>query len=88
MSYFVYMLISHHKNKIYSYVGYTKNVKKRLADHNNSKGAKYTKGRIWDIIYKKKYLSKSRAMKEEYLLKKNIKLRTNIKKKYLIKNNA
>jgi len=88
MSYFVYMLISHHKNKIYSYVGCTKNVKKRLADHNNSKGAKYTKGRIWDIIYKKKYLSKSRAMKEEYLLKKNIKLRTNIKKKYLIKNNA
>jgi len=50
------MLISHHKNKIYSYVGYTNNVKKRLGDHNNSKGAKYTKGRIWDIIYKKKYL--------------------------------
>ena len=88
MSYFVYMLISHHENKIYSYVGYTKNIKKRLADHNNSKGAKYTKGRIWDIIYKKKYLSKSRAMKEEYLLKKNIKLRANIKKKYLNKKNA
>ena len=88
MSYFVYMLISHHKNKIYSYVGYTKNIKKRLADHNNSKGAKYTKGRIWDIIYKKKYLSKSKAMKEEYLLKKNIKLRKNIKRKYLIKNNV
>ena len=38
--------------------------------------------------YKKKYLSKSRPMKEEYLLKKNIKLRTNIKKKYLNKKNA
>ena len=88
MSYFVYMLISQHNNKLYSYVGYTSDLKKRLVDHNNSKGAKYTKGRIWDIIYKKKYLSKSRAMKEEYLLKKNIKLRTNIKKKYLIKNNA
>ena len=88
MSYFVYMLISYHKNKTYSYVGYTNNVKKRLTMHNSSKGAKYTKGRIWDIVYKKKYLTKSRAMKEEYLLKKNIKLRTNIKKKYLIKNNA
>jgi len=82
------MLLSHHKKKTYSYVGYTKDLKKRLIDHNNSKGAKYTKGRIWDIIYKKKYLSKSKAMKGEYFLKKNIKLRSNIKKKYLIKNNA
>jgi putative endonuclease len=88
MSYFVYMLISHHNNKSYSYVGYTSDLKKRLADHNNSKGAKYTKGRIWGIIYKKKYLTKSKAMKEEYFLKKNTKLRSNIKKKYLIKNNA
>ena len=88
MSYFVYMLISQDNNKYYSYVGYTNDLKKRLFDHNNSKGAKYTKGRIWDIVYKKKYLSKSTAMKEEYLLKKNIKLRTNIKRKFLIKNNA
>ena len=29
------------------------------------------------LKYKKKYLSKSSAMKEEYLLKKNTKLRTN-----------
>ena len=54
MSYFVYMLISQHNNKFYSYVGYTNDLKKRLVDHNNSKGAKYTKGRIWNIIYKKK----------------------------------
>ena len=71
MSFFVYMLISNHNNKIYSYVGYTNNIKKRLIDHNRSKGAKYTKGRFWSIIYKKKYLTKSKAMKEEYILKKN-----------------
>ena len=53
MSYFVYMLISQHNNKFYSYVGYTNDLKKRLVDHNNSKGAKYTKGKIWNIIYKK-----------------------------------
>ncbi len=88
MSYFVYMLISQHKRKFYSYVGYSKDLKKRLIDHNSSKGAKYTKGKIWVIIYKKKYLSKSVAMKEEYFLKNNIKLRSDIKKKYLIKNNA
>ena len=80
MSFFVYMLRTNDTKKTKTYVGYTNDLKKRLVDHNNSKGAKYTKGTIWDIIYKKKYLSKSRAMKEEYLLKKNIKLRTNIKK--------
>ena len=86
--YFVYLLVSKNKNRTISYVGYTNNINKRLKLHNNSKGAKYTKGKIWDIIYKKKYLSKSVAMKEEYFLKNNIKLRSNIKKKYLIKNNA
>ena len=82
MSFFVYMLISNHNNKIYSYVGYTNNIKKRLIDHNRSKGAKYTKGRFWSIIYKKKYLSKSKAMKEEYILKKNRYLRKKIINNY------
>ena len=77
------MLISNHNNKIYSYVGYTNNIKKRLIDHNRSKGAKYTRGRIWKIVYKKKYLTKSQAMKEEYNLKNNIKLRSKIKKNLL-----
>ena len=50
MNYYVYMLISNHNNKVYSYVGYTSNIKKRIHDHNKSKGAKYTKGRFWSII--------------------------------------
>ena len=82
MSFFVYMLISNHNNKVYSYVGYTNNIKKRLIDHNRSKGAKYTKGRFWSIIYKKKYLTKSMAMKEEYILKKNRYLRKKIINNY------
>ena len=76
------MLISNHNNKVYSYVGYTNNIKKRLLDHNRSKGAKYTKGRFWSIIYKKKYLTKSKAMKEEYILKKNRYLRKKIINNY------
>ncbi len=82
MSFFVYMLISNHNNKVYSYVGYTNNIKKRLFDHNRSKGAKYTKGRFWSIVYKKKYLTKSKAMKEEYILKKNRYLRKKIINNY------
>ena len=76
------MLICISGNKRFSYVGYTNNLKKRLNLHNTSRGAKYTKGRNWTIIYKKKYYSKSLAMKEEYRLKKNYYLRNKIKLEY------
>ena len=76
------MLINLNKNKLITYVGYTNNIKKRLLDHNKSKGAKYTKGRFWSIIYKKKYQTKSKAMKEEYILKKNRYLRKKIINNY------
>ena len=61
-----------------TYVGYTNNLVKRLKKHNNSKGAKSTKGFKWQIIFKKKILSKSKAMSFEYSLKKNKKKRLNI----------
>jgi len=79
----VYLIISIKNNKIYSYVGYTNNLKARLYKHNNSKGAKYTKGKIWKLAYFKNYKSKSRDMSEEYKLKKNYKLRNKIKLDYL-----
>ena len=83
MNYYVYLLISQYNKKIISYVGYTSNIKKRLLLHNNSKGAKFTRGRRWKLIYKQSYNSKSLAMKEEYKLKKNYNHRNLIKKKYL-----
>ena len=79
MSYYVYLIICKDKNKTISYVGYTNNISKRIKLHNIGKGAKYTKGRKWKLIYSKKFLSKSEAMKEEYKLKKNYKLRKKIK---------
>ncbi len=79
MKYFVYLIISKNKQKLLSYVGYTNNLNKRLAKHNASKGAKFTRGRKWIIAYSMGYDSKSKAMKEEYKLKKNYKLRNKIK---------
>jgi putative endonuclease len=67
-------------------VGYTKDLKKRVLLHNNSKGAKFTRGKFWILIYKKKYKTKSIAMIEEYKLKKNYKKRNLIKSNYLKKN--
>ena len=83
MKHFVYLIISIYSKRLISYVGYTNNIKKRLKLHNSSKGAKFTRGRKWKIIYKKSYYSKSEAMKKEYLLKKDKKKRLRIKKRYL-----
>ena len=76
------MILSKINDKYISYVGYTKDVKKRVLLHNNSKGAKFTKGNIWKLIYKKKYKTKNVAMIEEYKLKKNYKKRNLIKINY------
>ena len=51
MSYFVYMLKSLGKKKV-TYVGYSKNLLKRINLHNTGKGAKFTRGRKWKLIYK------------------------------------
>ena len=82
MMYYVYLILSKKLDKYRSYVGYTKNISNRLYLHNNSKGAKFTKGRKWKIVYLKKYKSKIMAMKEEYKLKKNYKLRKEIISEY------
>ena len=69
MSFFVYLLKSISPGKIKTYVGYTNNLTKRLFLHNNNKGAKSTRGLKWRILYKKKFVSKSKAMSYEYKLK-------------------
>ena len=82
MKYFVYLIISKNKQKHLSYVGYTNNLKKRLIKHNASKGAKFTRGRKWILAYSMSYDSKSKAMREEYKLKKNYKLRNRLKSNF------
>ena len=75
MSFYVY-IIQTVKSKINkTYVGYTIDLKKRLKNHNQNKGAKSTKGHKWKLIYKKKFISKSDAMSYEYKLKKDRKFR-------------
>ena len=66
-----------------TYVGYTIDLKKRINLHNIGKGAKFTRGRKWKLIYKEKFKSKKEAISREYYIKNNQSLRNNIKKKYL-----
>jgi len=76
--YYVYMLKSKSVKPV-TYVGYTNNLKKRISLHNSSKGAKFTRGRKWMLIYKEKFKSKKEAISREYYIKKNRKLRNDIK---------
>ena len=78
MAFYVYMLKSKGAKSV-TYVGYTKNLKKRIAQHNSSKGAKFTKGRKWKLIYKEKLNSKSEAISREYYIKNNRTFRNKIK---------
>ena len=78
MSYYVYLIKTISSKFIKSYVGYTNNISKRLEKHNTGKGAKSTKGFKWKLIYKKKFISKSKAMSYDYKLKKDRKTRNEI----------
>ena len=78
MSFYVYMLKSKSIRPV-TYVGYTNNLKKRITLHNTGKGAKFTRGRKWVLIYKEKYKSKSAAISREYYIKNNRSLRKKIK---------
>lgn len=52
------------------YTGWTNNIDKRLKDHNDGKGAKYTKvRRPVELIYYEEFELKEEAMKREYAIK-------------------
>ena len=82
MSYVVYVIGNYQNSKLTTYVGHTGNLKKRLDLHNKGKGAKFTRGRRWKIIYTEKYVTKKEAITREYYIKKNRKFRNLIKEAY------
>jgi len=84
MTYFVYLIGNKKHNKLTTYVGYTNNIKKRIILHNKGKGAKFTRGRKWKLIYFEKFNTRKEAFLRECYIKKNRKLRNLIK--YRLKN--
>ena len=75
MVYYVYLIKTLKGYLKKSYVGYTNNLDNRIAKHNNNLGAKSTKGYKWEIVFKKKFNSKCKALSFEYNLKKDRKER-------------
>ena len=79
MKFFVYVIGSVNNSKLTTYVGYTNNLLKRIILHNRGKGAKFTRGRKWFLMYYETFKSRSKAMKREHEIKKDKKFRKKIK---------
>ena len=65
--FYVYILRCHDGTY---YTGYTNDLEKRIATHNNDKGAKYVRGKgPLKLVYAKEYRYKRNALKEEARIK-------------------
>jgi putative endonuclease len=74
---FVYVLMAENPDgRIITYVGWTHDLERRLAEHNGkSGGAKSTRGRVWQLVYAEKHRTRGGAMRREYALKQDRKFR-------------
>lgn len=68
---FVYVLGEVRAKNRRTYVGWTTDLDKRLADHNAGRGAKSTRGRQWRLLYAEKYKTRSEALSREWHLKRD-----------------
>ena len=71
MVYYVYLIKTQDGYINKSYVGYTNDLSRRIHEHNNNLGAKSTKGYKWELVYKKRFYLKNKALSFEYKLKKD-----------------
>ncbi|MGE0565413.1 MAG: GIY-YIG nuclease family protein [Pseudolabrys sp.] len=54
-----------------TYVGWTTDVARRLARHNDGTGARSTRGRIWVLLYSERCASRRHAMSREWHIKRD-----------------
>ena len=71
MDCYVYVLGTVTHNRHLTYVGWTDDVARRLAQHNSGKGARTTRGRIWVLLYSERCASRRHAMSREWHLKRD-----------------
>ncbi len=71
MTGFVYVLGCDAPGRYRTYVGWTLDLERRLAQHNSGTGAKSTRGRVWCLIYAERLSSRNEAMGREWYLKRD-----------------
>jgi len=75
MTGFVYVLGCDAPDGYRTYVGWTSDLERRLAQHNSGTGAKSTRGRVWCLIYAERLSSRVEAMSREWYLKRDRQMR-------------
>lgn len=75
MTGFVYVLGCDAPGGYRTYVGWTLDLERRLAQHNSGTGAKSTRGRVWGLIYAERLSSRNKAMSREWHLKRDRQIR-------------
>ena len=75
MTGFVYVLGSQTSCGYRTYVGWTLDLDRRLAEHNSGTGAKSTRGNAWCLIYAERLPNRIEAMRREWHLKRDRRLR-------------
>jgi len=82
---FVYVLATTNPDgRTITYVGWTLDLDRRLAEHNGvtqtsrsaQRGAKSTRGRQWALVYAEKHRTRKGAMRREFVLKNDRAFRT------------
>ena len=68
---YVYVLGCLTRTRHLTYVGWTTDIARRLAQHNAGKGARSTRGRVWFLLYAEKLIDRRAAMSREWHLKRD-----------------
>jgi putative endonuclease len=75
MDAYVYVLGTFSKDRPLTYVGWSNDVARRLAQHNSGKGARTTRGRVWVLLHSERFATRREAMSREWHLKRDRKFR-------------
>ena len=71
MNCFVYMLGTSDGSRARTYVGWTLDLDRRLAQHNAGIGARSTRGRTWVLLHVERFATRNEAMSREWHLKRD-----------------
>jgi len=75
---FVYVLGCADEDGPRTYVGWTNDVARRVKVHNDGKGARSTRGRVWVLLYAEAHQTRGEAMSREWHLKRDKKFRNQL----------
>lgn len=75
MTCFVYVLHSDDERPARTYVGWTLDVSRRLAQHNAGTGARSTRGRRWVVVHVEELATRGEALRREFALKRDRRFR-------------